>query len=352
MTRARRLATALVAAACLVTGLVGGSLAGASPAMAMGPLPACRYDDILTQPRGYSQWATTLVDTILRVPKTYIPPDLTAVSAAGLSGPFQVRGIAIPDLTLMVAAAKEAGAPLAVQSAYRSYTTQQSTFNYWVSLSGYRLALLYSARPGHSEHQLGLAIDFKSAAGGAPWTGDDWGQSPAGSWLRAHAWAYGFVQSYPKGQQAKTCYSYESWHFRYVGRAEAAAIHASGLTPREYLWAHYTTAVVPPVAARPTASPSHAPSPGASPGASPGPSELPSDNPSEGPSAPIESQPGASASAAASQVTPVETGPPASPVAAWFGQDPALLAASGALLALLIALVVSIGLGRRRRRSS
>src|SRR5690349_11311655 len=67
-------------------------------ARAMGALPACRYDDILTTPRKYTAWSTTLVDTILRVPSTYAPPDLVSTSEAGLSGGGQVREVAIADL--------------------------------------------------------------------------------------------------------------------------------------------------------------------------------------------------------------------------------------------------------------
>jgi D-alanyl-D-alanine carboxypeptidase len=55
--------------------------------------------------------------------------------------------------------------------------------------------------------------------------------------MAANAWKYGFIESYPRGvSPSKTCYAYEPWHFRYVGRAEAAAVHASGLTLREWLW--------------------------------------------------------------------------------------------------------------------
>jgi D-alanyl-D-alanine carboxypeptidase len=54
--------------------------------------------------------------------------------------------------------------------------------------------------------------------------------------MAENAWRYGFVTSYPRGSFAQTCYDYEPWHYRYVGRDLAAAIRAGGLTPREYLW--------------------------------------------------------------------------------------------------------------------
>ena len=97
-----------------------------------------------------------------------------------------------------------------------------------------------SARPGHSEHQLGTALDFRSADDPTPpWQLDDFADTAAGGWLHDHAWEYGFVLSYPKGASAETCYAYEPWHYRYVGRDIAAAIHASGQTPRRYLWETY-----------------------------------------------------------------------------------------------------------------
>ncbi len=148
-----------------------------------------------------------------------------------------MRGIAIVDLRAMTAAAESAGASLAVQSAYRSYASQVSTFNYWVSVSGYAAALKASARPGHSEHQLGTTIDFKSYGGSAPWNYTNWATTRVGAWMLANAWRYGWVMSYPKATSpSQTCYQYEPWHFRYLGRVEAKALHDAAISPRFYLW--------------------------------------------------------------------------------------------------------------------
>ena len=94
---------------------------------------------------------------------------------------------------------------------------RRSTFAYWVRVSGYAAALRSSARAGHSEHQLGTTLDFRSYGGSAPWNYADWGTTKAGAWLRNNAWRYGFVMSYPKGKTSVTCYAYEPWHYRYVG---------------------------------------------------------------------------------------------------------------------------------------
>ena len=262
-----RLAAAAAGLALLAL-LVLSPVLGPAGARGMGSLPDCRYDDILTTPRGYGDWSITLVDTILRVPKGYVPPDLVSTSLAGIDGGGKVRALMIDDLRAMTEAAALADAGIGVQSAYRSFESQKSVFDSWVAALGYQRALEVSARPGHSEHQLGLALDVRSASGGSPFTGT-FGSSPAGKWMKAHSWEYGFVMSYPKGAMDRTCYDFEPWHFRYVGRELAALVRASGLTLREYLWANYTTTIVPPAPPKPTRSPARTAAPTATPGPTP-----------------------------------------------------------------------------------
>src|SRR5262249_34206130 len=96
-------------------------------------------------------------------------------------------------------------------------------------------AVATSARPGHSEHQLGTVIDFGEVGRPDPWD-DSFATSKAGRWLLDHAAGFGFVESYPAGRQDEVCYDPEAWHFRYVGRATAAELAAPGLTLRTWLW--------------------------------------------------------------------------------------------------------------------
>lgn len=207
------------------------------PVTNIEPLPPCTFGDQLTPLAKESDWELTLVDTDLAVPESYVPDDLVPASQAGLSPYDEVRSVMIPDLRSMASAAAAAQAPLGIASSYRDYSTQSWTFWFWVAQEGYDLASHDSARPGHSEHQLGLAIDFTEPGGADPWTYLDWArETPAGKWLASNAWRYGFLMSYPKGQMARTCYKYEPWHYRFVGVAEAAAIHASGLTTRQWMW--------------------------------------------------------------------------------------------------------------------
>ena len=208
----------------------------APPPPQTGGLPACAYADVATPHASLDEWWLTLVDTTYMVGPGYAPGDLVDTGTLGLNGGYLVRSLVAGDLAAMVADAAAAGAALQTVSGYRDYATQQSTFDYWVSVGGYEQALLTSARAGHSEHQFGTTLDFTDASGTPPWNYADWASTAAGAWMRDNAWRYGFVMSYPAGALDRTCYSYEPWHYRYVGRAVAAEIVNSGLTPREYLW--------------------------------------------------------------------------------------------------------------------
>lgn len=201
------------------------------------PLPTCSYADLPAARSSYADWGTTLLDTVFQLPSGYAPGDLVDTAQAGLNGAHLVRAVALADLQALVDVGSAAGAHLAVQSAYRSYRGQVLTFDGWVSQVGYNAALQTSARPGHSEHQLGTAIDFKTQGGVSPWQYADWATTTEGTWLAANAWSFGWLMSYPKGTSAVSCYRYEPWHYRYVGRETAAAVYAAGVTLREWLWA-------------------------------------------------------------------------------------------------------------------
>ena len=244
---------ALLLVATLLTGLA--ATASAAPA-----LPSCKVADVLTKYRSYGYWHRSLLDTYYRLGSSYAPGDLRSTSLAGLNSGYSVRGFVISNLKAMAAAARRAGARLVVQSAYRSYRTQRATFDYWVRVHGYATALKESARAGHSEHQLGTTLDFRAYGGSAPWNYTDWATTKAGAWLKANAWKYGFIMTYPKGKTAVTCYQYEPWHYRYVGKSRAAAVRASGLTLREYLWREQNAGVVTPTPT-PTATPTSTPDP-------------------------------------------------------------------------------------------
>ena len=128
----------------------------------------------------------------------------------------------------MQADAKKEGLNIYPISAYRSYSYQQKVYAGWVSMYG-NDADLISARPGHSEHQLGLALDVNSLEYGFENTAE-------GKWLKKHCAEYGFIIRYPSYEAQKyTGYSYEPWHIRYVGKSLAKTVMSSGKTLEEIL---------------------------------------------------------------------------------------------------------------------
>ena len=128
----------------------------------------------------------------------------------------------------MQAGAERDGISLFIVSGYRSYSTQESIYWRYVGNDGMKEADTYSARPGHSEHQTGLAMDLNSLD-------DSFANTPAGRWLEAHGHEYGFIIRYPRGKQDITGYIFEPWHVRYLGVDTATKVYESGLTLEEYL---------------------------------------------------------------------------------------------------------------------
>ncbi|MBW3613094.1 MAG: M15 family metallopeptidase [Chloroflexi bacterium] len=181
--------------------------------------------------------ALTVLDRSHALPASYAPDDLVAAAEAGLggaSGTKLVREALIDDLAAMRAAWEAAGLSISIDSAYRSYAAQAATFQDWVARLGLEAATVRTARPGHSEHQLGTAIDVSSPG----WSGrfGDWArETDEGAWMAEHAWEYGFVMSYPAGAESESCFGYEPWHYRWIGRQVAADHRESGLVLRAFL---------------------------------------------------------------------------------------------------------------------
>ncbi|NYF18286.1 D-alanyl-D-alanine carboxypeptidase [Microbacterium sp. AK009] len=141
-------------------------------------------------------------------------------------------------LTAMVSAAAAAGVgEIGLQSAYRSYTTQQTSYSVQVADRGVEGADLVSARPGHSEHQSGLAADVVPCADGSCGTLDDLAATPQGAWVAEHAWEFGWIVRYQEGRTDVTGYAPEPWHLRYVGPEIAAAMREGGYTTLEEFFA-------------------------------------------------------------------------------------------------------------------
>ena len=162
----------------------------------------------------------TYVDGILIANKTYsLPRDY---APGGLTSECQ------DALDELCAAAFAEGIYLWPISTYRSYDYQEGLYNRYVERDGKAEADRYSARPGHSEHQTGLAVDLNSLEYA-------FADTPEGKWLAAHCHEYGFILRYPQDKEEITGYRYEPWHVRYLGKEAAAAVAASGLCLEEYL---------------------------------------------------------------------------------------------------------------------
>jgi D-alanyl-D-alanine carboxypeptidase len=202
-------------------------------------LPACVDDpaqDVVTGVDPKEQWATIRVDTQVKLPPGYGPPDLHNISEAGF--PFTeglaLRGFVMDDLAALREEAVANGTPIRIIAAYRSYQSQEDLYARRVDELGASEAGSRVARPGHSEHQLGTTIDITSEE--LADVDQSWGASPAGQWIAGHAHEFGFILSYPSDASASTCYDFEPWHLRYVGRDHAATVIAQRLTLRGYLW--------------------------------------------------------------------------------------------------------------------
>ena len=153
------------------------------------------------------------INGIMIVNKTYPVP--SSYNPGGLTSEFNNA------FNEMKNAAAAAGYNIWVQSGFRSYNTQNNLYNNYAARDGYAAADTYSARPGHSEHQTGLAADINVID-------DDFGNTPEGKWLNDNAWKYGFILRYTKNGVSETGYKYEPWHFRYVGKDLAPKLYNNG----------------------------------------------------------------------------------------------------------------------------
>ena len=167
---------------------------------------------------GVTKNGITYIDGVMIANKTYSLP--SSYGPGGLTGETNAAA------NEMFAAAKAAGYNMWAQSGFRSYDTQKRLYNNYVSQRGKSAADTFSARPGHSEHQTGLAFDV--CATGKACINSGFDNTPEAKWLSENAYKYGFVLRYPSGKTNETGYKYESWHFRYVGVELATKLYNGG----------------------------------------------------------------------------------------------------------------------------
>lgn len=156
-----------------------------------------------------------LIDKTHKVGADYEPKNLVHLTKNEYydvnKNSLNLRPEAYNALQIMCADAKKDGVYLTISSTYRSYEYQKNLFDYWVRVDGLEEAERESARPGTSQHQLGMALDF------AP-VDDAFDLTTGGKWVYQNAWKYGWSLSFPKNYEDVTGYRWECWHFRYIGK--------------------------------------------------------------------------------------------------------------------------------------
>lgn len=164
-------------------------------------------------------------------PLGFVPPDLVRPPVSYANSPL-LRSEAANALTAMFAAAKAEGAgTLRLQSAYRSYSSQAEGHAYYTRLYGQAGAELKSARPGHSEHQTGLAADI--SYGSSCIIEQCFGSTTQGRWLAQNSHRFGYILRYPQGLTHITGYEFEPWHYRYVGQELSRTMKRTGVQTLE-----------------------------------------------------------------------------------------------------------------------
>ena len=167
-----------------------------------------------------------LVNKYNKLSENYVPDLVTMGSDYSRSG-LKMQKEAYEHFKDMVDGAKEAGYTIYNISSYRSYSTQNNLYNNYAKRDGQKKADTYSARPGYSEHQTGLASDINTVQ-------DSFEYTKEYKWLKDNSYKYGFILRYPKGKEYITGYQFEPWHYRYVGLDVAKYIYEHDITYEEY----------------------------------------------------------------------------------------------------------------------
>lgn len=170
----------------------------------------------ITPPKPVTTNGVTTIGGVIIVNRVYhLPKDYgKGINKSAYSALLKMREASGYDMTII--------------SGFRSYEKQKETFAYWEKIDGFEQASQYSAQPGQSEHQTGLAIDITSLE-------ETYKDTAEGKWLAKNCYKYGFIIRYPSDGLDITGYVYEPWHIRYLGESTARLVYFSGLTLEEFL---------------------------------------------------------------------------------------------------------------------
>ena len=171
-----------------------------------------------------------LVNKYYYLKDTYVPENLEALDTNYSKGGIYLVKEAKDAFISLVDTAKQEGYTIRAISAYRSFDYQKNLYQSYVNQDGVTIADTYSARPGFSDHQTGLVVDVDNRE----LDFNSFENTKEFLWMQEHAQDFGFILRYPKGKEDITGYTYESWHYRFVGVELAKKIKASNLTFDEY----------------------------------------------------------------------------------------------------------------------
>lgn len=183
-----------------------------------------------TKPSKYLNTEKILVNKYNYVTEDYIPENLQIVSSKYSSKTVKLVSYAKEAFEELATAAENENYTINAMSSYRDYAYQNTLYNNYAKKDGYDNADTYSARPGYSEHQTGLAVDIDNKK--EYFTNFE--KTKEYEWMQNNAYKYGFILRFPKDKVLETGYEYESWHYRYVGKEIAKYIHDNNMCYEEY----------------------------------------------------------------------------------------------------------------------
>lgn len=186
------------------------------------------YTNVKDSP--YKHTNTVLANKFYFLGKDYEPKDLVTINNKYSSGGKQMTREAAQAFEKMSQAARDQGYTVRAVSTYRSYNYQAGLYDRYAASDGKEKADTYSARPGYSEHQTGLAVDVDNA--NKSYT--SFGDTKEFTWMKENSYKYGYILRYTKATEFITGYKDEPWHYRYVGVEIATYIHEHPMTYEEY----------------------------------------------------------------------------------------------------------------------
>ena len=181
-------------------------------------------------PSKYTNTEKILVNKYYYLEDDYVPDNLEDIDRKYALSNMRMVNVAKTAFENLSKNAKKENLNIIAMSTYRSYKYQVNLYNRYVKQDGKEKADTYSGRPGHSEHQTGLAVDVYNKKENYT----NFEKTNEFKWMQEHAHEYGFILRFPKGKEHETGYTYESWHYRYVGVDIATYIHNNNISLEEY----------------------------------------------------------------------------------------------------------------------